>query len=87
MISELVKELITTEYPHLRGALAVRFTTRDLLYEVSKGSAGLLIELGPDTLRHKDRLAIISRCARAAQEIHAGITSASVITGVNEVNS
>jgi hypothetical protein len=85
-LADLLRELILTEYPHLRGEIKVRIIAAPVLYEVRKG-VGISVEIGAETLTHPSRKAIIQRCGKAAQEIHAGLTSAVTITGLTEEHS
>lgn len=86
-MEDLIKELISARFPHLKGMLTVRISSRSLFYEVSKGRAGLLIEVGAETLTHSRRREIFVRMGSAAQDVHAGLTHASRVTGLNEVQS
>lgn len=84
--AEMLKELILAEYPHLRGEIRVRITASPILYEVRKGT-GIAVEIGAETLTHAARRSIISRCAKAAQDVHAGLTSAARVVGLDEKHS
>lgn len=87
LLSEIIKDTIASLFPHLRGRISVRITHSNVLYEVRRGQGGVLVEIGSETLTHPHRKEIVSRCACATQEVHAGLTTARRVTGLDEIHS